>query len=454
MDNEKYILKLNKKIEKYTKKLTKLEPFSYKYRLLEAKVQMLEAMKCEECVEKTFLQKLKFNFTKQKSEFNEAELIYQNVLNDVNLEKLEVKKNNLINSTSVLIQKRKEKGKKPTKCIIRRNIKITRLEAKLIRLRDNTVRIKEGHFAKYNFFQKLSIWFKNIPYENQKIIFGVIFTIPWFIGAMVFFIWPLITTFYYSFLELTPLQGGGFSSKFILFDNYIYAFKDYTVNSQIFIQALLDSTKDLLINLPVILIFSLLIAVLLNTKFKGSTLVKAIFFIPVVFNSEIINLTLSREFGAQLQSSGSYFGALNGFKTFLMSVGIGNGLVSFLISSVDRIFDIINLSGVQILVFLAAIQSIPRNLYEAAKVEGATTYETFWKITFPMVTPIFLTALIYTIVDSFSRSTIMQFIETARADVNYGLGSAVAMVYMIVNILVVAFAFLLMKGIVFYYDEK
>lgn len=453
--DEKYISKLNKKIEKHTKKLEKIEDKnSYKYRLLLAKVNMYNNMLTEEKSEVSFKDKLKFNFTNQKSEFLKSELIYQKELNQINLEKTEIKKQNLIINTSNLIQKFKEKGKKPTKNIIRKNIKLTRLEAKLIRLRDNNKIIAEGHFTKYNFFQKTNIWFKNIPYENQKIIFGVLFTIPWFIGAMVFFIWPLLTTFYYSFLKLTPLQGGGFTTEFIDIENYVYAFKSYTVNSSIFIQALLDSTTELLINLPVILIFSLLIAVLLNTKFKGSTLVKAIFFIPVVFNSDVINLTLSREFGAQLQNAGSYFGALNGFKNFLMSFGIGKGLVSFLISSVDRIFTIINLSGVQILVFLAAIQSIPRNLYEAAKVEGATTYETFWKITFPMVTPIFLTALIYTIVDSFSRSTIMTFIEQARSDVNYGLGSAVAMIYMLVNIIVVAVAFLLMKGIVFYYDEK
>ena len=300
----------------------------------------------------------------------------------------------------------------------------------------------------------MSIWFKNIPYENQKIIFGVLFTLPWFIGAILFFVLPLITTLYYIFLKLVPKTGGGFEISFYGFKNYITAFSNYTVNNQIFVQVLLDATTDLLINLPVILIFSLLIAVLLNTKFKGSTLVKAIFFIPVVFNSEVINLTLSREFGSQLQNAGSYFGALEGFKTFVMSVGIGKGLVSFLISSVDRIFEIINLSGVQILVFLAAIQSIPRNLYEAAKVEGCTTYETFWKITFPMVTPIFLTALIYTIVDTFAKSTIMEFINAARGQTNYGLGSAIAVIYMIVNVLVVAIAFLLMKGIVFYYDEK
>ena len=456
MTKEQYLVKLDKKIQKLSNKLAKAESKenNFKIRLLRAKIQMLEAQKEEEYVEKTFKEKLRFNFTNQKSNFSSSELIYQLELNRVVLDKTVIKKAKLVSKVNDLIFKRKEKGKGANRSIIRKNIKITRCEAKIIRCTDNDKRILEGNFSKYNFFQRVSIWFKQIPYEHQKIFWGVLFVSPWIIGAMIFFVWPLLTTIVYSFLDLEPLQGGGFATKFIDFDNYVAVFTTYTVNGTIFIQALLSSTSDLLINLPVILIFSLLIAVILNTKFKGSTFIKAIFFIPVVFNSDVISLTLSGQFGSNLQNAGSYFGALNSFKGFLTSLGVGSGIVSFLISSVDRIFEIINLSGVQILLFLSAIQSIPRNLYEAASVEGATKYETFWKITFPMVTPIFLTALVYTIVDSFSTSAIMTYINSAKGAVEYGIGSAISVMYAIVSLAVVGIAFLIMKGVVFYYDER
>lgn len=141
-----------------------------------------------------------------------------------------------------------------------------------------------------------------------------------------------------------------------------------------------------------------------------------------------------------------------------MQIGIGNGLVGFLTDAVNRIFTIVNKSGIQILVFIAALQSIPAHLYEAAKVEGATKYEMFWKITIPMISPMVLTAAVYTIVDSFVGSELMQFMTvnsqgTTMSTNRPGLYSAISIVYFLANAFIIAIIFLLMRKRVFYYDK-
>ena len=215
---------------------------------------------------------------------------------------------------------------------------------------------------------------------------------------------------------------------------------------------------DIVIDLPTILIFSLFIAVLLNTRFKGHEIVKAIFFIPVIFNMTVINNTLTGTFGQLFDSNlDDGFILSQQFSGFLMQIVIGNNLVEFLTSAVDRIFTIVNMSGIQILIFIAALQSIPPHLYEAAKVEGATQYEMFWKITMPMVSPMILTTAVYTIVDSFATSDIMRFMTvnsqgTTMATNQPGLYSAISIIYFLANALIILIIFGLMRKAVFYYD--
>ncbi len=139
-------------------------------------------------------------------------------------------------------------------------------------------------------------------------------------------------------------------------------------------------------------------------------------------------------------------------------IGIGTGLVEFLTEAVDRIFTIVNMSGIQILIFIAALKSIPSHLYEAAKVEGATKYEMFWKITIPMVSPMILTTVVYTVVDNFSTSDIIQFMTVNSQGTNMatnmpGLYSAISILYFLVNALIILFVFFLLKRVVFYYDD-
>ena len=144
----------------------------------------------------------------------------------------------------------------------------------------------------------------------------------------------------------------------------------------------------------------------------------------------------------------------NNYRAFFLDIGIGKDLMGIVLQAVDRIFMIVNLSGIQILIFIAAIQSIPVQLYEAAKMEGATKYVMFWKITIAMITPLILTAAIYTVVDSFTRAPIYRFLDFAMTQNRYGLAAGISVSYFIINIGIIAAIYLAMKGRVFYYDDK
>lgn len=372
----------------------------------------------------------------------------------IKLEKLQNRLEYLTDKYIALNQEKTNNYKKS----IRINKKRSRIKPKIQHLKNEITVFQEGNVKRENIFKQYRNKFKQIPYNKQKRIYGILFTLPWVIGVIVFFLTPMFTTIWWSLNDMSPLQGGGFNYLFIGFKNYIDLFTSETLAGTTVSEVLTSSVIDISINLPTILIFSLLIAVLLNIKFKGHQFVKAIFFIPVIYNITVINNTLSGTFGQLLGGNPEEgFQLLEGFSSFLMQIGVGGGLVEFLIGAVNRIFVIINKSGIQIIMFLAALQSIPIHLYESARIEGATKYEMFWKITIPMVSPIILTALVYTIVDNFGSSDIMNFLTvnsqgTTMATNHPGMYSSISIVYFLVNILIIGIAFLILRKKVFYYD--
>jgi ABC-type glycerol-3-phosphate transport system permease component len=137
----------------------------------------------------------------------------------------------------------------------------------------------------------------------------------------------------------------------------------------------------------------------------------------------------------------------------MLESGFPKALVLYLTGAVDRIYEIISSSGVQILIFLAALQSISPSLYEAAKMEGATGYEIFWKITFPMVSPLILTNTIYSIIDSFNNNSMSRLISsTAFASFEFGISAAMSWIYfLVISLLLIMIGWIVSKR-VFYYD--
>lgn len=300
---------------------------------------------------------------------------------------------------------------------------------------------------------------KRLTLSQKRAILGLTFISPWIIGFLVFYARSLALAIQFSLSEVIVADTGGYSTKFIGLDNYKYALFEHAS----FNQVLVNSIFDIVIDVPLIIFFSLLMAILLNQKFKGRTIVRAIFFLPVIMNSGAINdaMELARQViagglsaaSSEAMSATSSQVNMQFFLGLFMDLGMPDSIINYIVEAVGRIYDIVKSSGVQIIIFIAALQAVPSSLYEVSKIEGATAYETFWKVTFPMVTPLILTNTVYTIVDSFITSQIVDVAyEEAFTNYTYGLSSAMSMLStLVVCIILVAVGAWISKK-TFYYN--
>lgn len=278
---------------------------------------------------------------------------------------------------------------------------------------------------------------RGLTLMQKRAIVGLLFILPWLIGFIAFYVRSLVMTVQFSLSDISIVENGskGYQTVFVGIKNFKYIFTEHGT----FNQVLVSSLGDIVIDVPLIIFFSLLMAMILNTKFKGRTLVRAIFFLPVIMNSEAITgaMDLAREMmqtglsgssSEMLEAAGSGVN-VDYYISLFQTLGLPDSILNYVVSAVGRISDIISLSGVQIVIFIAALQSVPSSLYEVAKIEGATTYETFWKVTFPMVMPHIITNIVYTVVDSFTSSEIVELAYTEfSTNMRYGSSSAMSLV--------------------------
>ena len=297
--------------------------------------------------------------------------------------------------------------------------------------------------------------------SQKRTINGYLFILPWLVGFLCFYVRSLFMTIQFSLSELTmDVVNGGYQLEFVGLENYLYAF---TVHGS-FKQILTTSVADMLIDVPLIIFFSLFMALMLNREFKGRTIVRAIFFLPVILNAEAIvdaieMATMMVAGGvsassAEMAAEGAGGGMGMAYYVDLFgNLMIPKQLLEYIVGAVDRITGIISASGVQIVIFIAALQSIPGSLYEVAKIEGATGYETFWKVTFPMVMPHIITNIVYTVVDSFVDSDVVNLAyETAFNQLNYGLSSVFSLVSTVVTCLILVLVCGWIQKKTFYYN--
>lgn len=290
--------------------------------------------------------------------------------------------------------------------------------------------------------------------KHKKALMGMLFTLPWLAGFIFLFAVPLFQSLLYSFHDL-KLGERGLEMSYAGWGNFIHAF---TVHAS-FPRVLTESVTGMLIQVPLIIFFSLFVATILNQKFIGRSAARVVFFLPVIvatgviasMNSDFLSLAL----GNVMESGNQKYHMVTSedLMFFLVDMGVHPGLIDYLADAVDRIYEVISSSSVQILIFLAALQSIPGALYEAAKIEGATGYESFWKITFPMVSPIILTNVIYTVIDSFLNSPMSALLQTTSFTLfQFGLGAAMAWVYfLVIALILLLFTFIISRR-VFYYN--
>ena len=245
--------------------------------------------------------------------------------------------------------------------------------------------------------------------ESKKARAGWVFVLPFVIGFVIVYLPIIWSSIFMSFHSLNILTGGGYDLEWVGLENYQYAL----LKDPSFVQTLIEGLKELAFDIPAILIFSLFMAVLLNQKMAGRAVFRAIFFIPVILSTGIMESIEGQNIlGTMMEGSDSIDGSEQSAASEIVSVmdierlfysmKIGKELVEYVVKMINEIYDIVNRSGVQMLIFLSGLQSISINMYEAAKVEGATGWEVFWKISFPMISPLILVNLLYTVIDLFT----------------------------------------------------
>lgn len=290
-------------------------------------------------------------------------------------------------------------------------------------------------------------------YEKRKSMYGYGFIALWFVGALVFFMIPLVQSFLYSFQDIRP-DTGGMVGGWVGLEKYNYAL-NVDPNYRQYLVSVLQTT---LWKTPLILVFSLFVAVILNQKFKGRTFARAVFFLPVIIATgpvfNIINGNMASTGNSDASQFSTMFSTdlLGELMEFLGIYGISDSVQTTIETISDNIFGIVWNAGIQILMFLSALQNIPVSAKEAAQIEGATAWEYFWKITLPNVSPMILTCFIFTIIDSFTdpNNAVMGRISDLQMDWKYGEASAMAWIYFSIVLVAIGIVTLILNKFIYY----
>jgi len=287
---------------------------------------------------------------------------------------------------------------------------------------------------------------------HRRALQGLMFITPWLMGFALFIADPFIRSFQLTFHKVEMMDG--FSLAWVGYANYVEAF---TIDID-FVPQLLRVLRNMVVELPVIMVFALVVAYLTNQKIRGRTLFRAVFFLPVVIASGLV----IQQFNSQGVGTIIDQSATSGMTGIDLTDLLYQYLPEFMATSVAQVINRLQLvlwrSGIQILLFLAGLQGISTTLYEAAKVDGATEWELFWKVTLPNLSPVILVNAIYTVVDSFTDALnpMLNLIRNRAFSGQFRLGYAAALgwVYFAVIFLIILLIWGTSKKWVFYGGER
>ena len=299
--------------------------------------------------------------------------------------------------------------------------------------------------------------------DKRKARVGWVFVLPFLIGFILVYLPMLFDSLKLAFSDMVTLTGGGVEFTFVGFDNFEYAL---TKDSG-FVQTLVSGIGQLALEVPAILLFSLFMAILLNQKMVGRAAFRAIFFLPVVLSTGIMESIEAGNILGTMMGSGDGMDDGSGssasseivsaldFQALFSNMKVGTELVDYVVDLINNIYGIVNRAGVQMLIFLAGLQSISPAIYEACKIDGATGWETFWKVTFPMISPMILVNAVYTIIDAFTTesNTVMTYISGAPSSIPANgteIATAMSWMYFLLVVLILAVVAGIMSSFVFY----
>lgn len=292
--------------------------------------------------------------------------------------------------------------------------------------------------------------------QKRKAISGYLFISPFIIGFLAFMVQPLFQSLYMSFCDV-KLGAGSFNLAWKSIDNYNYAFR---VDAD-YVRLLTEELMRMAVYSVAIMVFSFFVALVLNQKFKGRALVRSVFFLPVILASGVmlkldsnnaLMAALAQTVEINAQGTTSITDAI---QNILRTSGVGVRAFEKLFEVIDNIYDVAISSGIQIIIFLSGLQTISQSMYEAADIEGCTKWESLWKITFPMVSSLFLVNWIYTVVDFCMRSdneVIDKITTYMNVNLNYGLASAMSWTYFVLVMVIIGVSSLIISKGVYYYE--
>lgn len=233
--------------------------------------------------------------------------------------------------------------------------------------------------------------------EQLKSRYGMMFTTPWIIGIIIFFALPLVKSVIYSFSEVTITEKG-VATALLGIDNY----KQVLFSDVNFTKWLKSAVVNFAYSLPIIILISLVLSLLLNQKFRGRLFFRALYFLPVIIaTGGVIDLVFSLTASDMSEAgvSDSFSAGMFNVSDIISWLNLSGDISTYVKDIISRIFDLVWNCGIQTVLFLAGLQSVPSSLYEASKVEGATKWEEFWFITFPMLSRVTLLVTVFTMVE-------------------------------------------------------
>ncbi|XEC96044.1 carbohydrate ABC transporter permease [Paenibacillus tarimensis] len=293
----------------------------------------------------------------------------------------------------------------------------------------------------------------NLTYARRKEISGFLFVLPFVIGFLLFFAKPLFQSILYAFSTLKFEEEG-----LVVYYTGLKNFREALFSDPQYIRTIVGSIRTMLYQVPMIIILSLFIAIILNQNFRGRVIARAIFFLPVIIMSGVIINIINGEYLAEMNMSRERTEGLFanlGMVDLLINMGVSEKISNVIVPFVNNIFNLTWSSGVQILLFLAGLQTIPAALYECSIVEGATAWERFWKITFPLLSPIILMNIIYTIVDNFTSNAnpVIQMISDQVSQMKIEYSAGLSWMYLLLVLVIVGVIYLVTNKHIVYVEN-
>jgi ABC-type sugar transport system permease subunit len=294
--------------------------------------------------------------------------------------------------------------------------------------------------------------------EGRNAVTGYLFILPFLIGFLAFMFFPILQSLRMVFSEVNiDTVKHGFTMDFIGLANLKRVF---LVDPE-FNRLLTEEIGRMLLIVPAVIIFSLFVALILNQEFRSRGLVRAVFFLPVILSSGVMigletNNSLLNSMADIIKEGNLMKSSITRvLEDILVTEGAASDFMGYIFNIVNQIYDIAMASGIQIIIFLSALQTIPPSVFEAAKIEGATAWECFWKITFPMVSSLILVNIVYSVVDYFIRTDnrVMEKINlTLMQRMEYGFSTAMAWVYFLAVIVIIGITSAVIAKKVYYYE--